>query len=236
MSANKRVSRPEVSESGKPTGRGAKISVFSFSHLGQRVWLTFLLAQVATLAGCSVIPTYPATLPELAPTNTNVDVSPDIAGRYADKGQGFTPDGKVLGEASLSALLQLRDPDGMKLTNADVVVITGPSNGALELQSFLADKLLFTLRRPESDAASAGSAYPDTYVGNRGFVVLPVESMSMGAGGIGGVVAQEDLWLRRAVDGSLIVLRRQMGAGVVVIVPVWGREDAWYRFPAVAIP
>lgn len=198
--------------------------------------LTALSALLACLVGCSVIPTYPAAFPELMPTDTRVGVSPDIAGRYADKGQGFSPEGKALGEASLTALLQARDPDGMQLAKADLVVVTGPSNGELRLQSFLGDKLLATLQRPESDLAAGGSARPGTYVGNRGFVVLPVESTSSGAAGIGGGISQEDIWLRKAQDGSLIVLHRHMGAGVVVIVPVWARNDAWYRFPAIAVP
>ena len=195
-----------------------------------------LPALLVCLAGCAVVPNYPAALPELAPADTRVGVSPDITGRYTDRGQGFSPAGESEGEMSLTQLLGVRAPGGSVLSNAEVVVIAGPANGVLELQSFQGDELLGTLRRPETDAASVGSAYPETYAGNKGFVFLPVETTHSGSPGVGGYAIDESLWLRKAVDGSLVVLHRNVGAGVIVVVPVWRRSDVWYRFPVAAPP
>ncbi len=193
-------------------------------------------ALLFCLAGCAILPEYPAALPELTRADIEVGVSPDISGRYADQGQGFSPGGESVGEISLTRLLGVRAPDGSVLSDVDVVVITGPANRVLEVQSFQGEKLLGRLGRPESDAASVGSAYPETYAGNKGFVFLPLETTHAGAPGVGGYATDESLWVRKAVDGSLIVLHRNAGAGVVVIVPVWGHNDVWYRFPAAAAP
>jgi hypothetical protein len=190
-----------------------------------------LLALFVCLAGCAVVPNYPAALPELAPADARAGVSPDLTGRYADRGQGISPGGESAGERSLTELLGVRAPDGSVLGNAEVVVIAGPANGVLELRSFQGDELLGTLRRPESTAASVGSAYPETYAGNKGFVFLPVETTHSGAPGVGAYATDESLWMRKAIDGSLVVLHRNAGAGVIVLLPVWRRSDVWYRFP-----
>jgi hypothetical protein len=212
------------------------VPVFGFSYSFRDARLPSIVAALVCVAGCSVIPEYPPNLPELTQADTTVGACPDIAGRFADAGQGFSPEGKARGEASLTQLLQARDPEGRTPPLPDLVVVTGPAKGILELQFFQGDQLLATLRRLESPAAAVGSVYPATYAGNRGFVLLGLESSLTGAAGIGGFVSDESLWLRKAVDGSLIVLHRTMGAGVVVIVPVWGRTNVWYRFPSIIAP
>jgi hypothetical protein len=186
------------------------------------------------LAGCAVLPDYPVALPELAPADTRAGVSPDISGRYADRGHGFSPEGEPVGEMSLTRLLGVRASDGSVPADAELVVITGPAHGRLELQAFHGDRLLAGLRHAESDAASVGSTYPGTYAGNRGFVLLPVETAHGGAPGVGGYGTDQSLWLRKATDGSLVVLHRTVGAGVIVLLPVWRSSGTWYRFPVAA--
>ena len=190
-----------------------------------------LAALLLCLAGCAALPDYPAALPDLTPADDRVGVSPDISGRYSDRGQGFSPDGESLGEMSLTRLLGVRSADGSVPASAEVVVITGPANGMLELQALQGDQLLATLVHPESAAASVGSIYPGTYAGNQGFVCLAVETAHGGAPGVGGYMIDESLLLRKAVDGSLVVLRRNVGAGAIVMIPVWRRSETWYRFP-----
>jgi hypothetical protein len=211
-------------------GRGFG-TVVGRSNSARRVPLAALLL---CLASCATLPDYPAALPELAPADTRAGVSPDISGRYADRGQGFSPDGQPLGETSLTRLLGIRAADGSVPESADVVVITGPTNGMLELQALQGDELLATALRPESDAASVGSVYPGTYAGSQGFVLLAAETAHGGAPGVGGYMSDESLLLRRAIDGSLIVLRRKLGAGVIAVIPVWRRSETWYRFPVTA--
>ena len=174
--------------------------------------------------GCAVIPKYPSQLSALTPAQKKFGVCPVITGRYADKGSAFSPKGKPLGQVSLSQLLHKYDrqrDDGLK--NADVVVVIGPANGILELQSWHGGQQLATMQRRD--------VYPyadtGTYLGNKGFVCLALHAEHGGAAGIGIYASEESLWLRKAVDGSLIVLHRDLGFGLLVFAPFWGCSNKW---------
>ena len=180
------------------------------------------------LSGCAVIPKYPSQLPGLTPSQNKLGVCPIITGRYADKGSAFSPNGKLLSQVSLSQLLYQYDRQRVDvLKNADVVVVIGPANGILELQSWQGEKQLATIKRRE--------VYPyadtSTYIANKGFVWLALHAEHGGSAGIGGYASDESLWLRKAVDGSLIVLHRNFGFGLLVFVPLWGSVNKWYQFP-----
>ncbi len=150
------------------------------------------------LCGCAVTPPYPSQLPALAPAEKKMGVCPAIAGRYADKGSAFSKEGKPLGQVSLTGLLHGHDRSSSSwLTNANVVVVLGPTNRLLGFQSWSDDKLLGKRVWQELRPFRWGGELGDRYCGFRGFVWLRLEwTGSVSVVGFGGGQSNESLWLR----------------------------------------
>jgi hypothetical protein len=192
---------------------------------------------LAALCGCSVIPAYPTSFPELTPAEARYGVAPDIRGRYRDRGLALSPDGEELGSASLRDLLRGgARPGTASPESPELVVEVGVVDGFLELHFLRNGEEVESLTRREVRVEQGEGADERSYVGNKGFAVLPVGTTSGGAGGVGAVVIEESLWCRRAVDGSLVVLQREFGAALLVLVPVWRTNTVWYRFPPADAP
>jgi hypothetical protein len=199
-------------------------------------WIGLLLC----LSGCAGIPSYPSHLPALTLADKETERTPALAGCYADRGTAFSKDGKPLGQTSLTHLLYKQEArHRVGLTNSNTVVVLGPQNDVLEVQSWQGDTRLATRswQKLTGKAITAinkvgGSPDRETYRWHKGFVMLFIDAEAdvffpfM-------VTSDESLQFRKAVDGSLIVFHRDAGALVFVFVPVWHRQDVWYRFPPV---
>ena len=191
----------------------------------------------AALSACYVIPGYPASLPALTPAEARFGVAPDIAGRYRDRGLALSPEGEELGSAFLRDLLRGEArPDAAPPEGPERVVEVGVVDGVLEFHFWQDGEEVEAVRRREVRVERGEGADKQSYVGNKGFAVLPVGTTSAGDAGVGAVVIEEALWCRRAVDGSLIVLQRTVGVGLLVLAPVWGQNGVWYRFPPAHAP
>jgi hypothetical protein len=190
------------------------------------------IAPVAmlALAACSVIPRYPNELPALQAVDERLGRAPDIRGHYADRGEGFTPSSRAAGPASLTAMLN----GGSEEPRADSVAVTLGNNGTLELRSLHGTDPVAVVRRSAGSPGDGGR--PSNYIGVRGFVVLALEAQHSGAAGVGAAFGDESLWLRKASDGSLIVLHRVLFGGMIAVLPFGGRIDTWYRFALVDAP
>ena len=179
----------------------------------------------------------------MTPADKSSEVTANLSGRYLDKGTAFSKDGKPLGEGSLTKSLYKLGPSlGAGLTNSDVVVVVGPQNDVIEVQWWQGDEHIATMTRPgltgetvralRQAGRSDEAISRETYQWQKCFVRLVLGS----AAGVSPVVSggyEESLRLRKAVDGSLVVLHRNAGFWVVVAAPVWRQQAEWYRFPPV---
>ena len=199
-----------------------------------RLGYGLLLASLVLLggSGCAVVPAYPADLPPLTPAETGYGVVPDISGQYSDRGSGFEPDGTPQPDMSLRELLRVPGPElASDSARADDVVVVAMGNGLLEFQ-FRRDAALFaTLHRHAARVDSGEGGDKSNYTCNKGFVSLVVNADSLGGWPLGLAFHEESLWCRRAADGSLIVLDHQLTGALLVVLPMWRRDDVWYRFP-----
>ena len=203
--------------------------------LGSGRTLLIVSLAIVLLSSCAVIPEYPPQLPPLVEADETLERCPAIAGRYRDEGTVVSLDGKVLGHISLTQLLH----GSTAQAAAEVVDVIGPKDDLVEIQSWRHGVQSATWRQAkitkelylEKGESSAG----ESYLCERGFVrlgrqyrvsyVSPVPVVS---------ISSDFLWLRRAVDGSLIALHRA-GAGALVgfvlPVPTDKGHTLWYRFP-----
>lgn len=186
-----------------------------------------LLLIVLLLAGCSPIPPRPEGLPPLAAPGVPVERCTEIAGHYRDAGSAISGSGASLGAASLTRLLHLNKSSVV----ADVVVLRGPRNDVLEVESFKGNVSVALLKKQlikeiHEKYRPLGFACTD------GFVPFHIEmhSGSLAPAPVAGFAGHE-LWLRRAADGSLVVVDIQSGGGVVGVIPWGSSENTWYSFP-----
>ena len=159
---------------------------------------------------------------------------PRIAGRYADKGEAFTVKGQSVGQVSLSQLLLGADP---AFAGADTVTVVEPESDVIEIQVFKQGQSVTARRFSQYAWRKAwnwhSSKYGQPYYCAKGFLEIDREGEHGGASGLGGYAAGKDCLLRKAVDGSLIVLQREETMGIVLIVPFYARRDIWCRFPPI---
>jgi hypothetical protein len=177
------------------------------------------------LAGCAVVPRYPSAFPALLAEDEHLGHAPDLSGRYVDRGEGYAPSSRPVAPASLTALLH----GGAGEASAEAVAVSVEGDGTLELRSLRGGDAVAVTRRRFGEPSEGGT--PANYLGVHGFVVIGLGTEHAGAGGVGGAAGDESLWLRKAEDGSLIVLHRVLFVGLLVIAPFAGRVDTWYRFP-----
>jgi hypothetical protein len=178
------------------------------------------------LAGCSPIPPHPEGLPPLAAPGVPVERCTEIAGHYRDTGSAISGSGASLGSASLTRILHLNKSS----VAADVVVLRGPHDDVLEVESFRGNASVALLKKHlikeiHERYRPLGFACTD------GFVPFHIEmhSGSLAPAPVAWFAGHE-LWLRRADDGSLVVVDIRSGGGASVIP--WGSSDnTWYSFP-----
>jgi hypothetical protein len=196
-----------------------------------------MLIVAAALTSCGNIPQYPAVMPALAQAVPALDVCPAIAGVYADTGTAVTPDGRTLGSVSLTRLLH---PDRSFAEKADVVVVKGPERDLVEIDA-LAGKTQLAIWRQSKVTREAYLAKGDRVAGEmygcqEGFVRLG-RQYNFGGGGAPPALGvfwwkADFLWLRKAVDGSLVILHTDYDyAAIEFIVPVGTADKVWYQFP-----
>jgi len=159
-------------------------------------------------------------------------------GRYSDSGQAFTNQGISAGQMSLSKLLFGSD---QACVEADSVNVVEPEPEVIDFQ-FCKDGQPVATRRVSKytwKRATGGhgvfenwdsSKYGQPYYSVKGFLDIPIKESHDGPG----IYFGTDYLLRKAIDGSLIVVQKDSGFGVVVAVPVWGSHCTWYRFPPIA--
>jgi hypothetical protein len=188
---------------------------------------TGILLLVLPLPGCSPIPPHPEGLPPLAAAGVPVERCIEIAGHYRDAGSAISGSGASLGSASLTRILHLNKSSFA----ADVVVLRGPRNDVLEVESFRGNTSVALLKKQlikeiHEKYRSLGFACTD------GFVPFHIEmsSGSLAPVPVGGFAGNE-IWLRRAADGSLVVVDVHSGGGVVGVIPWGSSQNTWYSFP-----
>ena len=198
-----------------------------------RTFFLFLLipALMQFLTGCSFSafpPEYPSQFSPLVSFNVNSDVCQDIAGHYSDKGEVFDSEGRSTGEASLSQLLHNNDPC---FARADSVVVVGPEQIQLPRSGAQNVLEINSLKNGQPFAKWRNSMDYSTYC-KKGFVRICNLESAGGTGYPGGIgwSNSDSLWLRHAVDGSLIVLRTEIAWGIIVFFPYHSERDLWYRF------
>jgi hypothetical protein len=140
-----------------------------------------------------------------------------LSGTYDDRGvEGETGAAVFRGQAvSLSRIL-LPGETG----RATVVVVTALATDTLEIAAWDGTRLLKSLRLLAASGdyrCRAGAAQ--------------ISSTALVGEQVPGV--QTDAFkLSKAGDGSLVLKHSSSGFGVIVVIPVGGSEDRWYRFKA----
>jgi len=187
---------------------------------------------------CSIIPTYPAGLPALTQTDTNLELCPPIAGVYMDTGNAITPDGRLLGTVSLTRLLHPLTPESDSSKADTFIVQEGVERDLVEVESFKGQERLATWQQPkltkEAYLSKGDRVSADHYLCLNGYVRLVRDDEAGGGGTIGLVILtfkSDFLWLRKAVDGSLIVLHTFSDYVVInFVLPVGHGDKIWYQF------
>ncbi len=202
---------------------------------GLRLGCRAVVVAAAIGAGCSALPHYPASLPALAEADARLEACPSIAGAFSDSGAAVAPDGRPLGAVSLTRLLH---PRSDAFDRASVVRINGPEGDVVEIESFAGERRLAVWRQSkiskEACLARGDRAVAQTYLCQNGFVRLGCQ-YSVGGGGTPGLVVlsirSEFLWLRKAMDGSLIALHVNLDiVALNLLLPAGGADRVWYRF------
>ena len=201
------------------------------SHHRSGIRHTLILIAYVALIGCA--PSnykYPDQFPKLIDTATESDICPQITGSYADNGSSFTEDGKSYGEVSLTRLLHGK----IETEGANSVVIRGPIEEMIEIKS-IKDRTPVASLKIAKRAPESYSKKVINYSCDEGYVWLFKEE-TFGALGPIAALSSEYLWLRKAVDGSLIVLQTQHSGGIVIIFP-WGSGNVvWHKFSPAPMP
>jgi hypothetical protein len=120
---------------------------------------------------------------------------------------------------------------------ADTVTVLEPELDMIEIQLFKHGQLVALRRFSKYTWRKAwtwdSSKLGQPYYGVKGFLEIDRGVKHGGASGLGMYATGTDCLLRKAVDGSLIVLQRKTALGAVVIVPFATRQDIWCHFPPV---
>lgn len=169
-----------------------------------------------------------------------LDACPSIAGRYSDTGEAVDSDGSSIGSVSLTNLLHSRNkflavPEAVVVSDAGDRVQFDSFRGAERVAAWQQAKLT-----KETYLASGDSAAGGAYLCQDGYVRLG-RSYSIQGGGAGPLIVlgvrSDFLWLRRANDGSLVVLHTDLsGYAIMLLFPVGTSNKVWYRFPPLALP
>ncbi|MGD0857534.1 MAG: hypothetical protein ABSA18_17325 [Dehalococcoidia bacterium] len=193
-----------------------------------KYFLSLVCICILGLSGCA--PQLPANLPSLSQgdeTDGNCNV---IDGRYKDKGEIISQDGKLIGKVSLTQLLH--GGEDSIYENVDTVLVVGPFNDLVEAHSLA--------NGTEKLSWSQSSEYQNStncFICKRGCVVLNLwHFANVLVPPRFSLEGKRSLWCRKAVDGSLIVLDWAISYGFVIVIPYWSHDITWYRFkPAVAL-
>lgn len=202
-------------------------------------WLTTAFIMLA-LPGCSIFPPYPSNFPALELVSTKLETCPPIAGRYSDIGEAVDSDGNSIGSVSLTNLLHIPD----KLSAVPEVVVVSDAGERVQIDSFRGTERVAVWQQAkltkEAYLANGDSAAGDTYLCQDGYVRLG-RSYGARGGGAGPLIVlgvrSDFLWLRRANDGSLVVLHTDLnGYAIMMLFPVGTANRVWYRFPPLVLP
>lgn len=193
-------------------------------------WKGMLVCAIATALGAcgSFPPPYPANMPPLASSGDGPRFSPDISGAYLDRGRVVAIGGAPRGNASLSKML---DPAGGHSGSAHAVVLRGAKNATMEIELLRRDGTSIRVIRkhlavePYEKHRSNGTPCRD------GLIPFHIESHVSALAPLPvGLYEGSELWLSKAADGSLILLRYG-SIGWWVVVPWWDTEVLWHAFP-----
>jgi hypothetical protein len=203
------------------------------------LWLTLssiALLITLLLAACVSMSTQPPDgMPKLEDTGeTAMGVCPQIEGRYSDTGTSIDEDGVEIEEVSLIDLLfatrpasELVDPGSSAppAETPETTVISGLDDGVMQFESFKDSVSVARLRQ----AKKGMMKHPFGYTCLANILILPNESGA--AGGGMATLNSVTLYLRRGIDGSLIIRVACTKAAMIVIVPAWNTTSVWYNFP-----
>ena len=199
------------------------------SNLARLAAAAALLSALLSGPGCTLFfPGYPAQLPRLAPSVGGDTDQPVVAGRYCDEGWKLDGEARKPGDIRLSQMLDrrwTRDAEG----TIDNVTVSGPADDEIQLQVRQGDAVVGAgqvLKRSRFWAPNVR-----TYSCREGFMQMFLASVDMDLYLVFSFHERIHLLMRRAVDGSLIVLIRNTGERFVVAVPWLKNENNWYVFP-----
>jgi hypothetical protein len=199
-------------------------------------WRGMLACGITTVfTACgSFPPPYPANMPPLASVGGSPRFSPAISGSYLDNGKAITVEGDPRGSASLSKLL---DPAGKYSGQVHVVILRGPRNAKMEIEFLRRDGTSMRVIHKQLVVERYEKYQSNGNPCRKGFIPFHIESHFNALAPLPvGFYEGRELWLAKAADGSLIILRYD-SIGWWVVVPWWDSEVIWQVFsPAQSQP
>jgi hypothetical protein len=180
------------------------------------IWRSGILALiVATTGACISGARYPTTWTKRVPVAKGV--CPDVSGVFSNRGDVHPRDV----DASLNAFLR----SGTPLLAVTQVEIT-QSDRFLEISLWSEEKVSERLRLDRGVGFECGAD---------GLELLQMgHSESDAAVSVGALFSWGKVWMTKGEDGSLVVRTVDSDLFFLILIPLYGRETLWFRFPAVA--
>jgi hypothetical protein len=189
--------------------------------------LTAVLVMLLS-GGCASVtppierePGYPDEWPDIASLDAQCA---GLAGRYANRGTVLDQNGEALPIELTDILLSGSAQVG------DSVSLEAVAKKKRASDKNTPARLLVGL----GDQASDVEELSDCFCIREALFCPGLHMSSVGGPGIGLVSGQQNVWLTRGVDGSLLVRIEHHTAGIVVVVPVRSQSRSWARFDPVA--
>lgn len=191
------------------------------------------LSSVLFLEACASMtppqerePGYPSAWPDIASLG---DGCVGLAGRYANLGTAVNPEGETRPIALTDILLEgtAQDSDSASL---EAVMKKPPKSGAVTPAKLLIGP---------HGSTSYAQEISDCFCIQQALFCPGLHMSSFGGPGFGMISGQQNVWLTKGADGTLLVRIESHTTGVVLVVPVHSQSVLWTRFqqaPAVTAP
>lgn len=162
-------------------------------------------------------PGYPPAWPDVASLG---EECADLAGWYSNHGTAVDPEGVTQPVALTDILLEAPAPD-VESISLQVVTKRPPGRG----------KNTFSRLRLGLEQVEPGEhELSDCFCIDQALFCPGLNPSSSGGPGLGLIGGQQNVWLTRGADGTLLVRIESQTSGIVLVVPIHSRSRLWARF------
>jgi len=186
-------------------------------HVIALLFLLLFEACTSVRAPLDREPGYPSTWPDIASLG---EECADLAGWYSNHGTAIDPEGATRPVALTDILLEAPAPD-VESISLEAVTKRPPGRGK---DTF--SRLRIGLEQMEPGGHELG----DCFCIDQALFCPGLNASSSGEPGLGLIGGQQNVWLTRGADRTLLVRIESQTSGIVLVVPVHSRSRLWARF------